>query len=128
MEEEIMMKLNMFEQQIRQLQQQLQAIEQADMEIKKLNENLGDIIGSENKEILASIGKGIFAKAKLISDELMVDIGDGNIVKKTVPETKKIIEKQLDKLAEIKEELENNLNIIEQEMTKEIINAQQKEQ
>ena len=85
MEEEIMMKLNMFEQQIRQLQQQLQAIEQADMEIKKLNENLGDIIGSENKEILASIGKGIFAKAKLISDELMVDIGDGNIVKKTVP-------------------------------------------
>ncbi len=123
-----MMKLNMFEQQIRQLQQQLQAIEQADMEIKKLNENLGDIIGSENKEILASIGKGIFAKAKLISDELMVDIGDGNIVKKTVPETKKIIEKQLDKLAEIKEELENNLNIIEQEMTKEIINAQQKEQ
>ena len=128
MEEEIMMKLNMFEQQIRQLQQQLQAIEQADMEIKKLNENLGDIIGSENKEILASIGKGIFAKAKLISDELMVDIGDGNIVKKTVPETKKIIEKQLDKLAEIKEELENNLDMIEQEMTKEIINAQQKEQ
>ena len=62
MEEEIMMKLNMFEQQIRQLQQQLQAIEQADMEIKKLNENLGDIIGSENKEILASIGKEYLQK------------------------------------------------------------------
>jgi prefoldin alpha subunit len=119
-QEELMYELSMFEQQIRQLQQQLQAVSQAILEIGKLNLGLSDVVGSKDKEILAPLGKGIFAKAKLISEDLIVDIGDGNLVKKSVPDTKKIIEKQIKKLEEVQKELEENIEKINQEVAKKI--------
>ena len=119
-QEELMYELSMFEQQIRQLQQQLQAVSQAILEIGKLNLGLSDVVGSKDKEILAPLGKGIFAKAKLISEDLIVDIGDGNLGKKSVPDTKKIIEKQIKKLEEVQKELEENIEKINQEVAKKI--------
>lgn len=116
-QEEIMAKLGMFEQQIRQLQQQSQAVDQAISDLTNLEYGLESLVGSKDKEILASIGKGIFAKAKLVSEELMVDIGEGNFVKKSISDTKKIIEEQLVKLEEVKKELDKNLEKINEEMT-----------
>ena len=89
-QQEIMFKLNMFEQQIQYFQQQLQAIEQGIVEMNSLNLGLDELVGSEGKEILASVGKRIFIKTKIISEELTVDIGEGTLVKKTIPETKEI--------------------------------------
>jgi len=117
-EQELMFKLSMFEQQIQQLQQQLQAIEQGIVEMSSLSMGLDELIGSENKEILAPIGRGIFAKTKLVSEELTVDIGGRNFVKKTIPETKKIIEKQIKKLEEVKKDLNDNLEMVGDELTK----------
>ncbi|MBA7627297.1 Prefoldin subunit alpha [subsurface metagenome] len=115
-EQELIFKLSVFEQQIQQLQQQLQAIEQGIVEMSSLNTGLDELIGSQNKEILAPIGRGIFAKAKLISEELTVDIGGRNFVKKTIPATKKIIEKQIKKLEEVKENLNDNLERVSGEL------------
>jgi len=126
MEEELEIKLGMFEQQIMQLQQQLQAINQANFEITKLNQGLDDLIGSKDKEILASLGKGIFANAKLASEDLVVDIGEGNFVKKSIPETKKIIEKQLVKLEDVRKEIEENLVKIDKEMTQLVLDSTKK--
>lgn len=117
-EQELIFKLSVFEQQIQQLQQQLQAIEQGIVEMSSLNTGLDELIGSQNKEILAPIGRGIFAKAKLISEELTVDIGGRNFVKKTIPATKKIIEKQIKKLEEVKEDLNDNLERVSNELQK----------
>ena len=61
-QQELMFKLSLFEQQIRQLQEQLQAIEQAIIETSSLKFGLDDIKGGKDKEIMASIGKGIFAR------------------------------------------------------------------
>ena len=63
-QQELMFKLQMFEQQIQQLQQQLQAVEQGIVEISALNFGLEDFKGAEGKEILAPLGKGIFANAE----------------------------------------------------------------
>jgi len=116
-QQEIAMKFQMFEQQIRMLQEQLQAVEQAILELGSLNLSLDELIGKKNSEILAPIGRGIYASAKLLSEEFLVDIGDKNFVRKTIPETKKILQGQIKKLEKVREELNNELEKINIELT-----------
>ncbi len=123
--QEIIFKLSLLEQQISQLQQQIQVIEQAIDEISLLNLNLDELINSKDKEILASIGRGIFVKAKILSEELIVDVGGRNFVKKSIPETKKLIEKQIEKLEDVRKELENGLEKLGEEI-QEVIKVQEK--
>lgn len=115
-QQELMMKLQMFEQQAQQIQQQLQAIEQAIVEMNSLNLGLDELMGSEGKEIMAPIGRGIFVKTKLLSEELTVDVGGRNFVKKNIPDAKKLIETQIVKLEEVKKELEDNLEDLGKEL------------
>lgn len=124
--QELLFKFSMFEQQIKQLQQQLQAIEDGIMEMNGIDFGLDDIVGSINKEILSPIGRGIFLKTKLISEELIVDIGGKTFVKKTIPETKKIIKKQIEKLDKMKTDLDIQLDNINKELTKTMMEAQEK--
>ncbi|MFH1326527.1 MAG: prefoldin subunit alpha [archaeon] len=123
-QQELMFKFQMFEQQIQQLQQQLQAVEQAIVEANSLNLGLEDLKKGKDKEILASIGKGIFIKAKLTSENLIVDVGAKNFVKKSIPDTQKIITDQIKKLEAVKKELEDNLEKINTELTKTFMDAQ----
>ncbi len=117
-QQELMFKLSMFEQQIQQIQQQVQAVEQGIVEMNSLNFGLDELVGKEGKEILAPIGRGIFVKSKLISEKLTVDVGGKNFVKKTIPETKKIIEEQIKKLEDVKKDLNDNLEKLGGELMK----------
>jgi prefoldin alpha subunit len=123
-QQEMMFKLQMFDQQMKQMQQQLEAVEQGIMEMTTLNNGLSELVGKKGKEIYAPIGRGIFAKAKLESEELNVDVGGGNMVKKSIPDTKKIIDDQLGKLAEVKKELEGGMEKMGQEFTTLVQEAQ----
>jgi prefoldin alpha subunit len=125
-EQEIMMKLGFFEQQIRQIQQQIQAIEQGIIEMNSLNIGLEEIQGKKDEEIFAPLGRGIFAKAKLVSEELLVNVGSGNLVNKSIPETQKLIEEQIKKLEEIKIEMNNNLENLGKEMESMMMEARGK--
>ena len=124
-QEEVMYKLSMYEQQITQLQQQLEAVEQAIIEMNSLVLGLNELTGSKEKEILAPIGRGIFVKTKLVSEDLTVDVGGKNFVKKSIPETKELIKGQIKKLEEIKEELNKNLEEINNELTATFMDAQE---
>lgn len=114
---ELQIRFQAFEQQIMQLQQQLQAVERAISEIGQLSIDLDGLKGNIDKEILSPIGRGVFVKTKLISEDLIVDVGGRNFVKKNVPETKKIIEEQIEKLNASKEELNQALEELNQEIT-----------
>ena len=122
--QEMMFKLQMFDQQIKQLQQQLEAVAQGIAEMTTLSVGLDELVGKKGKEIFAPIGRGIFAKAKLESEELNVDVGQGNFVQKSIPETKKIIEEQIKKLKDVQKELEEGLQKIGEEFNKTIMEAQ----
>ena len=122
--QEIMFNLQMFDQQIKQVQQQLEAVGQGIAEMTTLSIGLDELIGKKGKEIFAPIGRGIFAKAKLESEELNVDVGSGNFVQKNIPETKKIIEVQIKKLEDVKKELESGLEKIGEEFNKTIMEVQ----
>ena len=115
-QQELIFKLSMFEQQIQQLQQQLQAIDQGIFEMDGLDHGLNELIGSVDKEILASIGRGVFVKTKLLSEDLIVDIGNKTFVKKSIPEAQELIREQIEKLNDVKKELEDNLEKIGEEM------------
>ncbi len=114
--QELMMKLGFFEQQIRQIQQQIQAIEQGIVEMTSLNIGLEELQGKKDSEILAPIGRGIYAKAKLLSEELLVNVGSNNLVTKNIPDTRKLIEEQTRKLEEIKVEMNSNLENLGKEI------------
>ena len=107
--QEIIFRLGMLEQQLQQLQQQMQAVERGITELQSLDLGLDEINGSKDKEILAQIGKGIFIKAKVLSEDLTVNVGDNNFVKKNVAETKTLIQDQIRKLKEVEMQLEQNI-------------------
>jgi len=117
-EQKIALKFQIFEQQIRAIQEQLQAIEQVIIELGSLNLDLDELINKKDSEILAPVGRGIYANAKLLSEDLLVDIGNKNFVKKTIPETKNILQKQIKKLEDIREKLNEELDKINNELTK----------
>ena len=123
-QQEILFKLSMFEQQIQQLQQQLQAVEEGIVDMSSLSLGLDEIQNSIGKEILAPLGRGIFLETKLLSDKLTVDVGGKNLVKKSVPETKAIIEEQLERLSEVREDLNEKIEDINEELTRTISEIQ----
>lgn len=123
-QQELIFKLQMLEQQMQNLQQQLQSVEQAAVEITNLQLGLDDLVGGKDKEVLALIGKGIYAKAKLVSEDLIVNIGEKNFVTKSVPDTKEIINEQIAKLNEAKEYIHTSLEETNTQMTDLIMKAQ----
>ncbi|OGJ12689.1 prefoldin subunit alpha [Candidatus Pacearchaeota archaeon RBG_16_35_8] len=123
-EKELMIKFSMFEQQIRQIQQQLEVLERNILEMNSLNFGLDEFKGAKGKDVLAQVGKNIFVKTKLAAEDLIVDIGNGNFVKKNIDDTKKLIGEQTKKLEKIRDELNSALESINQEMTSLILNAQ----
>jgi len=110
--EEILYKLSLFEQQAQQIQQQLQMIEQGVVELTNLAMGLEELNGKKDKEILAPIGSGVFVKAKLLSEDLIVDIGGKNFIKKSIPETKDMIKEQIKRLEEVYGQLTGSLDEI----------------
>lgn len=122
--QELMFKLSMFEQQMQQIQEQTQAIDQAILDSNSLCLGLDELKNSRDKEVFSSIGRGIFIRSKIVSDDLLVDVGGKTFVQKTIPETQSIIEEQLEKLEEAKNELEEKTQEINQELTKLMVQYQ----
>ena len=116
MSQELLYKLGMFERNMELLGQQSQLVEKNIIDLNSLNFDMDEIKNSVGKEVLAPLGRGIFVKTKLVSDEMIVDVGSKNFVEKSVPETKKIIEEQIEKLNQVKKELENEAEEIDKEM------------
>lgn len=116
-QQELMYRLSIFEQQINQAQEQIEIIEKGIIELKNLDSGIEELKNSKGKEINAQVGRGIFVKAQLLSEELLVDIGNKTLVKKSIDETKKILKEQIEKLEIVRKQLENSLDEINKEMT-----------
>lgn len=125
-QQELTQKFQMFEQQIQHLSNQIQAVEEGVTEMNYVNTSLDDLKGKEGKEILAPFGRGIFVKAKLLSEELIVDVGNRNFVNKSVDDTKKTINEQIVKLNEVHAELTKSLSDVDKALTEAMVEARKK--
>jgi prefoldin alpha subunit len=123
--DELTRKFQEFEIKIGQIQEQIQIIEQTLNDMVFISEGLDELKGEKDEEILAPIGKGIFVKAKLLSEELLVNIGSEKFIKKSIDETKDLIEKQREKLKETRKILDDELEEINKEITQEMIKHQE---
>jgi len=116
MKQEQIIQIQMMEQEVNQLNQQLQLIEQNIKEMNELLESLEEIGNEENKDILANLGKRIFIPVEIKDKNLIVEVGKGNFVKKSVPETKEVIEREVSKLIDGKNQIMERLTSLQIEM------------
>tara|TARA_Y100000310_G_scaffold325935_1_gene390176 strand:+ start:2674 stop:3078 length:405 start_codon:yes stop_codon:yes gene_type:complete len=117
MDQQQIMQIQMFEQEAQQLNQQLQLIEQNVSEMQDLELSLDEIEKKENNEILANLGKGIYIPVEIKDKKLIVEVGNKNFIKKTIPEAKDIIKEQLVKLISAKSQISERLNSLQSEIS-----------
>ncbi len=105
--------LQLIEAQIKELQEELERLEQRNQELMRLGHSLGEFSSGKPGRALASVGMGIYAESELKNaKEVLVNVGSGVLVKKPVSETKDLIQKQIDASAEILEKLTQNLQLL----------------
>ncbi len=101
--EEFLLKLSSLEEEANKTQEQISLVNQNIQDFEILKTSIKNIEG--NKDILTSLGKGVFIKTEIKEKELFVNVGAGVVLKKSPSETFSIIEKQIKNLKEVKEEL-----------------------
>ena len=116
--QEVMQKFQAYQQQAQQIQEQIKTVNQNVQELEHLSRGLEDLKGKKGKEILTQIGRGIFVKAKLLSEKLTVDVGGGNFMPKDIGETKKVLDEQKGKLKDLENQLNKAMENLSQEVQK----------
>jgi prefoldin alpha subunit len=102
--EEIVNQLNIYKNQSDILQQQIEAIQGSIAEIEILESTLEEVKDKDSLETLVPVGAGSFINAEIKkTDEIIMSIGAGVALSKTVEDAKEIISSQ-------KKELNDSLN------------------
>jgi prefoldin alpha subunit len=127
MNQEHIMQLQMIEQEAEQLNKQVELIEQNIAEMQELRESLIEIENKDNKEILANLGKKIYIPVEIKDKNLIVEVGNKTFVKKTIPETREIINKQIERLVIGKSQIAERLEALQKDMEKTIEDIQKNE-
>ncbi len=124
MDQEAIMRIQMMEQETNQLNEQLKVVDQNVAEMNDLKASLEEIESNDNKEIMANLGKRIFLPVDIRDKNLIVEVGKGNFVKKSVSDTKKIVDEESDKLMDAKNQIMGRLDELQNEMNKMIMEFQ----
>ena len=102
--EEMVNQLNIYKNQSDILQQQIEAVQGSIAEIEILESTLKEVKDKESLETLVPVGAGSFMNAEIKkTDEIIMSVGAGVAVSKTVDEAKETMSSQ-------KEELNDSLN------------------
>ncbi len=114
MKAEQAIKIQLIEQEANNLNYQLQMIEE---NIKEVNELIGSLNEIEKgKNILINLGKKIYLPVEIKDDNLTVDVGKGNFVKKNTPDTIKIAEEQVERLINSRNLIVGKLNELQKDV------------
>jgi len=122
--EQYIIELAQLEQEANRFQEQMQLLDQQVTEIQGIQSSINDLEKSKEKTIYANIGKNIFIKTEIAEKDLLVDVGNRTFVKKSVPETIKLIDEQLDKIAEAKGKIIMKLQELQEQMQKIVEDAE----
>lgn len=130
MKQEQIIQIQLTEQEANQLNEQLKLIELNIQEMNELNASLneiGDLDNKSDKEILTNLGRNIYLPVFIKDNKLIVEVGNGNFVKKDIQQTKNIIEDQIGKLSDTKYHIIERLNEL-QNLMDNLINEIESEQ
>ena len=110
---ELILKANFLHNESEELKNNLNIISQQVEELIQFDQNISSLKDVKNKELISSIGKGVFVKTSMQEKEFFVEVGSGIVVKKTLEETKKAISAQIKKLNDVKVHLSEQVAVYE---------------
>ena len=104
------LELQMVNQQIKQNQQQMRAIEEQMIDLHLTIESLNELKNTKKgSKILVPLSSGIYTKADLKDNkELIVNVGAGTAVKKDIDDTGKLLGEQLNNLKDMQKQIISN--------------------
>ena len=115
-EEQYFMQLQTLEQEANHLGEQIKIIDQQISELNSLKKNLEHIKNSGEEEIYSELSKGIFVKSIIKKSNLLVEVGGGVFVPKNFDEINEIIDDQNRKFEEVKIEISERIESINNEL------------
>ena len=112
------MEFQLLQQQLEQMQKYNEELEGKLAEFYKTKESLNEMNGITGEaEMFVPLAQGIFTKAKVNGmNELLVNVGANTAVVKSIPHVVELIERQMKEIAEIKEQLDENVMKITQRL------------
>ena len=117
--QELLQKAVELKQQSEEVERQLDFVNEQIKELEQFSKNLALLETEKEKEILASLGKGVYIKAKRDEDEkFFVEVGSGVMVRKTSKEAREIIKEQIGKFQEARVQLTAQLQSHAEEFRK----------
>jgi prefoldin alpha subunit len=128
MDQELMMKLEMTHRQSQEIEEKAGIIDKQINELKVFEQSLIGLKDTEEKEMLASLGKGVFVKSDIKDKELFVEVGAGYLVKKSPEETATVLNGQVARLGEMKMQLEMELERVNGELQQMMGELEKKEE
>lgn len=113
--EEMVNELNLYKNQAEVLQQQIEALQSSIAEIEILESTLVDVKDKDSLETLVPVGAGSFMNAEIKkTDEIIMSVGAGVAISKTLDEAKETITSQKEELKENLDKMMTNLQKISQ--------------
>ncbi len=105
MSDEELMRMQVYEQTLEQMQQKLQELEEHAMQLAGTLEVLSDITAvEEGTEMLVPVMNGVFMRAKAMkNDSFLVGVGSGTVVRKSLDETREMLQVQQLELIKVRE-------------------------
>lgn len=94
------------------LEQRLSFVDQQLIEMKQFEQSIDFIENTDEKEMLAPLGKGVFAKTMINKEQLFVDVGAGVILQKEPKAVRAILKDQTQRLEEMRKDLVSQLNVL----------------
>lgn len=106
--------LQILEQQLKQVNQQLLSMDNQILELQRIKDNLDDITKTKaNTEILVALGGGVFSKAELKDNNMvLMNVGANIIVEKDVASSKEVINSQIGQVTDVIKQLEQEFQIL----------------
>ena len=101
------MELQMLDQQMKQVQKQVEAIERQAMELDDVQQSLDELGNSkQGADMFVPLTNGIFLKARLEDNKkLAVNVGSNTVVSKDIPSTKAMLAEQAMEMRKFQSEL-----------------------
>lgn len=124
--QELMMRASLIERHLQELNDKIDYVAQQISELEEFKNNLKFLKDAKGKEVLATLGKGIYLKSSCQDNSFFVNVGSGIVLKKTPEETAEIMTTQIKNLREAKTSILASLEVYQGLMNQAISDLNQK--
>lgn len=108
--EELLQKATQMRNESANTEQQLEFVAQQISSLENFLADLNFFLKNKEKKVFSPLGRGVFLEGEIDTEsKLLVDVGSGVFIKKSLKETAEIIESQIRKFKEFRIQLETQL-------------------